>query len=157
MIIRIIIITIIIMIILSNILAGGSGALAPRPPRVRLCCVLSAFEVLMRGHFLIFGGPGGAASEFFRSTLSFWRSNLLVRGSPGRSGPRFSSPKRVFFRGFSVRQAGDAKKLRMYKNHSFSQVFCMSQASCANTKATQDRSRSLSNTASHEDCTKHSS
>ncbi len=71
----------------------------------------------------------GALAAFFRATGPFWRSNLLVRAFPGRPGRRFSSPKRMFFRCFSVRRACNAQKLGMCKNHSFSLVFCMSQAS----------------------------
>ena len=37
----------------------------------------------------------------FRSTWPFWRSNLLARGFPGRPGPRFWSPRRLFFEVFA--------------------------------------------------------
>ena len=58
----------------------------------------------------------GTSDALFRSTWPFWRSNLLARGSPGRPGPRFWSPKRLFFRGFCVRQAFDAQNVRHRKN-----------------------------------------
>ena len=51
----------------------------------------------------------GTSGALFRSTWPFWRSNLLPRGSPGRPGLRFWSPKRLFFsrhlRAASVRRA----------------------------------------------------
>ena len=63
-----------------------------------------------------FGGAEGTSSALFRSTWSFGRSNLLARGSPGCPEPRFSRPRRLFFRGFCVRQAFDAQNVRHRQN-----------------------------------------
>ena len=52
----------------------------------------------------------------FRASWPFLRSNLLLRVSPGRPEPRFSSPRQLFFRRFSTQRAINAQNVRHRKN-----------------------------------------
>ena len=81
-----------------------------------------------------------ASSALCRPTWSFCRSNLLVRTFSGHLGPRFSSPKRLFFRSFCVPRTFDVLNVQHRKNIVKTSTKRTSELLCIEPKSIKNRS-----------------
>ena len=92
--------------------------------------------------------------------FTFWTVLGSILEGFGGVGEGFEGSKRLFFHAFLCARACNAKELRMCKTTVFPMifnVFYISPAFYTSLQTTQHRSWSVSNRASHTDCSKNSS